>query len=183
MSDAEHIFLSDELLALMRNSARLSGELREPFITTRTLLVALLEEPTLGETLAEVVPREKLEKYALPADAGTKMIASRVSEPNMEDGERPAMLRFNTLAFKVPDGSRSVWLSREGQNTFIEAAKQVRDGEKFMPRHLAYGIAAESIRTPGVLNELHISPGLITEALTKLEKQQQREKHEEEAGD
>ena len=54
----EQIFLSDEILAYMRNAARLAGELREPFITVRTLLIALLEDPTLGPALEEVLPRE-----------------------------------------------------------------------------------------------------------------------------
>jgi hypothetical protein len=169
MSDAaEQIFLSNELLALMRNAARLAGELREPFITVRTLLIALLEDPTLGEALAEVLPREKLENYVFPEDAGTRLIASRVAEPNMESGEKAAILRFNTLAFKTPDGRKSVWLSREAYTVWNEGAKRVDDGDQFLPRHLAYGIAADAVRTPGVLNELHISPGVVTDAMIKL---------------
>jgi hypothetical protein len=172
MSDAaEQIFLSDELLKLMRNAARLAGELREPFITVRTLLIALLEDPALGEPLAEALPREKLENYALPGDAGTRLTASRVAEPNMIAGERPAILRFNTLAFKTPDGGKSVWLSREAQKVWVEGARRVDDGDKFLPKHLAYGIAADALVAPGVLSELHIPPGLVTDALSKYEKE------------
>ena len=168
MAETEQIFLSDEILTLMRNAARLAGELKEPFVTVRTLLVALLEEPTLGEALVEVLPREKLENYALPEDAGTRLTASRVPEPNAQSGERPALLRFNTLAFKVPDGSKSVWLSREALNVWNEAAKRVPEGEKLLPKHLAFGIAADAIRSPGVLAAMGISPGDVTEALLKL---------------
>ncbi|HTX57846.1 MAG TPA: hypothetical protein VMD47_12175 [Candidatus Acidoferrales bacterium] len=164
----EQIFLSDEILALMRNAARLAGDLREPFITVRTLLIALLEEPALGPALGEVLPREKLENYALPEDAGTRLTASRVPEPNMQSGERAALLRFNTLAFKVPDGSKSIWLSREAFTIWNEAAKRVEDGEKFEPKHLAFAIAADAIRSPGVLAAMHISPGDVTDVLLKL---------------
>ncbi len=168
MAESEQIFLSDEVLAFMRNAAQLAGQLREPFITVRTLLIALLEEPTLGPALEEVLPREKLENYELPEDAGVRLTASRVPEPNAQPGERPALLRFNTLAFKVPDGSKSVWLSREAFNVWNEAAKRVPDGEKFLPKHVAFGIAADAIRSPGVLAAMHISPGDVTEVLLKL---------------
>jgi hypothetical protein len=168
MADTEQIFLSEEILALMRNAARLAGALKEPFITVRTLLVALLEEPSLGEVLTEVLPREKLENYELPEDAATRLTASRVPEPNAVTGERPALLRFNTLAFKVTDGSKSVWLSREAFNVWNEAVKRVGEGEKMMPKHIAFGIAADAIRSPGVLAAIHISPGDVTEVLLKL---------------
>ena len=168
MAETEQIFLSDEVLALMRNAARLAGQLHEPFITVRTLLVALLEESALGPALAEVLPREKLEAYELPEDAAVRLTASRVPEPNAQAGERPALLRFNTLAFKVPDGSRSVWLSREAFNVWNEGAKRVSDGEKFLPKHIAFGIAADAIRSPGVLAAMHVSPGDVTDVLLKL---------------
>jgi hypothetical protein len=169
MSDiVEQIFLSDGLLTLMRNAVRLAGTLKEPFITVRTLLIALLEDPQVGPALEDVLPREKLEEYTLTEDAVTRLTASRVQEPQMPEGERPAMLRFNTLAFKTPDGSKSVWLSREAYQIWIEAAKRVGDGEAFLPKHIAFGIAADAMRTPGVLAALHISPGDVSEKLLKL---------------
>jgi hypothetical protein len=163
----EQIFLSDELLTMMRNAARLAGVNKEPFITVRTLLMALLEEPSVGPQIEDVLPREKLEEYQLPEDALTRLTAARVQEPNLSAGERPAMLRFNTLAFKTPDGAKSVWLSREAYNVWHEAAKRVGDGEKFAPRHIGFGIAADAIRTPGIFAQLHLSPGDLSEALLK----------------
>jgi hypothetical protein len=168
MPDAEQIFLSDEILAMMRNAARLAGTLREPFITVRTLLIALLEEPEIGPALLEIVPREKLENYPLPEDAATRMAAKRVQEPSLGNGERPAILRFDTLAFKVPDGSKSVWLAREAQTVWDLAAQRVSEHEKFAPKHVAFGIAADAIKNPGLMKAMGISPGDLTEALLKL---------------
>jgi len=168
MADVEQIFLSDEVLALMRNAARLAGEMREPFITVRTLLLALLDDPDIGPALEEVLPREKLVDYELPEDAGTRLTASRVPEPNLQAGERAALLRFNTLAFKVPDGSKSVWLSREANAVWNEGARRVNEGEKFLPKHVAFGIAADAIRSPGVLTAMRVSPGDVTDVLLKL---------------
>jgi hypothetical protein len=162
---SEQIFVSDDVLVLMRNAARLAGELHEPFITLRTLLLALLEEPAIGAVLAPVIDRTALENYQVPEDAVTRMVASRVPEPTMGSGEKAALLRFNTLAFKVPDGSRSVWLSREAHSAWHEAARRVDEGEHFFPKHVALGIAADAVRTPGILTQLGISPGDVTHAL------------------
>lgn len=169
MSDVESIFLSDELLAMMRNAAAIAQRLKEPFITIRSLLLALLEEPTLGEKLVETLPREKLEAYELPAEAAQRLTASRIPEPNMQAGERAALLRFNTLAFKVPDGSKSVWLSREAYNVWNEGAKRVDEGERYLPKHLAFGIAADAVRSPGVLTAMRVSPGDVNEAILALD--------------
>jgi hypothetical protein len=165
----EQIFLSDEILHLMRHAAEIAGTLREPFITVRALLLALLDDAQLGEALQEAVPREKLEIYQMPAEAAKANIASRVSEPHMQDGERAAMLRFDTLAFKTPNGPKSVWLSRDAFSVWNEGAKRVEDGSRYLPKHLAFGIAADAIRTPGILAALHLSPGAINEAILKLD--------------
>ena len=170
MTDAqEQIFLSDEILTLMRRAAELAGTVREPFITVRTMLLALLDDPHLGPELQDVLPREKLIEYEMGADAARANIASRVSEPQMQAGERAAMLRFNTLAFKIPNGSKSVWLSRDAFTAWTEGAKRVEDGGRYMPKHLAFGIAADAIRVPGILAALHLSPGAINEAILKLQ--------------
>jgi hypothetical protein len=168
MSDAEWIPLSGELLAVMRGAAQHAGALNEPFITIRTLLLALLDDPQIGPVIAGVLPREALEGYTLPDDAATRLVASRVQEPNLEAGERPAMLRFDTLAFKLPGGEKSVWLSREANAVWNEGAKRVEAGAKYLPKHLAFGIAADAVRAPGVLAHLRVEPGKVTEALLNL---------------
>jgi hypothetical protein len=164
----EQIFLSDEILGLMRHAAELAGTVREPFITVRTLLLAILDDAQIGPPLEDVLPREKLVEYEMGAEAAKANIASRVAEPQMQAGERAAMLRFNTLAFKIPDGSRSVWLSREAFSAWNEGAKRVEDGSRYLPRHLAFGIAADAVRAPGVLAAMHLSPGAINEAILNL---------------
>lgn len=161
------IYLSEDIIGLMRHAAQIAVGAREPFITIRTLLLALLDDGYVGEALHEVVPREKLETY-VPEEAGTRLIASRVAEPQMAPGERPAMLRFNTLAFKLPDGSRSVWLSREAFIAWHEGAKRVDEGDAYKPKHLAFGIAADALRHGGLLQELKISPGEVNEVILKL---------------
>ncbi len=171
---SEQIPLSSELLGLMRHAAEIAGTLREPFITVRTLLLALLDDATLGPVLAEALPREKLDQYALPEDAGTRLTASRVPEPHMRPGERAGLLRFNTLAFKTPDGTRSVWLSREAHAAWIEGARRVGEGEAYLAKHLALGITADAVRSPGIFAQMHIAPGAITDAISAYERDLRR---------
>lgn len=165
MNDAlEQILLSEELLTVMRNAAKIAQRLREPFISTRTLLLALLEDPTIGPALVNVLPKEKLQM--LPPAEDIRAGATRLAEPNMAPGERAAMQRFDTLAFKLPEGKGSIWLSNEALTVFIEGAQ--RSEGKYLPKHLAFGIAAEAVRSPGVLAQMRIEPGKVTEAIFSL---------------
>ncbi len=49
-----------------------------------------------------------------------------------------------------------------------EGARRVGEGEQYLPKHLAFGIAADAIRIPGVLASLQVTPGDVTDALLKL---------------
>lgn len=149
----------------MREAARRATTLHEPFITMRAVLLALLDDPAIGVALGAAVSREAIEGYEPGADAMARMTASRVMESRVDDRETAPFARFNTLAFKVPDGARSVWLSREAYSAFCEGALRVEEGMQYLPADLASGIAADAIRGPGLLNELGISPGKITESL------------------
>jgi hypothetical protein len=160
----EQIPLSNELLSVIRNAGKYAGQLREPFITARALLLALLDDPAVGAPLAAVVPRDKL--LALPPSEDLRTLATRLPDTGLPAGEKAAMTRYDTLAFKLPEGTGSVWLSREAFSIFLEGANRVEGA--YMPKHLAFGIAAEAVRTPGVLNALYIEPGKVTDAIYNL---------------
>ncbi|HZY98838.1 MAG TPA: hypothetical protein VFE36_04655 [Candidatus Baltobacteraceae bacterium] len=158
----EQVPLSEDLLIVMRNSGRYAQQLREPFITARALLLALLDDQHIGPTLAEVVPREKLTELEPVDDARTT--AARL--PESDGAEKSAMPRYDTLAFKLPEGTASAWLSREAYTIFVEGANRAE--ETYLPKHLAFGLAAEALRSPGVLAALRVEPGKITDALFQL---------------
>lgn len=166
MNDSlEQVPLAAELLDVMRNAARYARELHEPFITARDLLLALMDDPTIGPPLLEVIPREKL--LALPGDSDPRNAATRLPDVALPKGERGALPRFDTLAFKLPDGSASVWLGREAHALFIEGSNRA-DG-RYMPKALALGIAADAVRNPGILRALKVEPGKLTDAVFALE--------------
>ena len=161
----EQALLSRELLAVMRGAAATSLRFGEPFITTRAILLALLDDPQIGAALSAVLPRDRLE--ALPAGEGPKYSATRLAEPHIQVAERPAMQRYDTLAFKTPDGDQSLWLSREALLAFQEGAQRAQG--RYLPKHLIYGIAARAERSPGVFAAMHLSPGAISDAVFALE--------------
>jgi hypothetical protein len=160
----DQIPLSEDLLLVMRNSGRYAQQLREPFITARALLLALMDDQHVGPSLAEVVPREKLLELEPVDDARTT--AARLPESGLAANEKQAMPRYDTLAFKLPEGTASVWLSREAFNIFVEGSNRAE--ESYLPKHLAFGLAAEALRTPGVLAALRVEPGKVTDALFAL---------------
>ncbi|MFN2448420.1 MAG: hypothetical protein ABR508_01315 [Candidatus Baltobacteraceae bacterium] len=158
MPDAENLPLSDELLQTMRLAAKIAIELGEPFITPRVLLLALLEEPSLGPAIGRVIFKQKL----LAADVENNFGSLRAIDEFLP-GETAAMTRYNTLAFKTPDGRTSMWLSREALNVFVEGAKRVNG--RYDPRELALGIAADAVHSPGILAAIRVQPGVLGDAV------------------
>ncbi len=145
MPDIEQIPLSNELLGVMRRAAQKAIELDESFITPRAILLALLDDEGIGPAIAGVVVREKV----LAAQAGESTGMARLIEEPMEEGEQPAMIRYDTLAFKTPDGRTSMWLNKDALNMFLEGARRVNGA--YAPKHLALGLAAQATHAPGVL--------------------------------
>lgn len=161
--DLEQIPLSDELLRVMRRGAELSQQNGEMFVTPRSLMLALLDDPSVGPAIAPVVSREKLNALPPPEHELGGMI--RVSDERLA-GEVPALVRYNTLAFKTPNGKSTLWLNKESLDVFMEGAQRV--SAAYLPKHLAMGFAAEAIRMPGVLAAIRVEPGRLTDAIYRL---------------
>ena len=158
MSDAENLSLSEELLQLMRRAAQAALELREPFVTPKALLLAMLDDPVLGPNLRRVVQREKVVNADVESNFGAVRALAEVIP-----GEMPAMVRYDTLCFKTPDGRTGVWLSKEAMQIFMEGAKRVQS--RYYPRELALGLAAEARLAPGILAAIRVEPGAFTDVI------------------
>ena len=153
--------LSDELLHLMRAAAKKALELHETFITPRAMLLAMMDHPGLGPPISAVVNREKV------VGAQTEDThAARLPDDTFEAGDQHAVERFDTIAFKTPDGKSSVWLTREAFDIFTGGAQRAQ--ERYMPKQLALGFAAEARNAPGVLAAIKVDPGVLAEAIYRL---------------
>ena len=159
---AGQIPLSDDLLAVMRTAARNALDLREAFITPRTLLLALLDVSAAGPAIAKVVDREKV----LAAKAADASAPARLRDDGLPENEQGAIVRYDSLAFKTPDGRSTVWLGRDAYRVFLEGAQRAR--ERYGSKELALGLAAEAVRAPGVVTAIGVEPGVLSEAVYAL---------------
>ncbi|HET9097803.1 MAG TPA: hypothetical protein VFN37_14170 [Candidatus Baltobacteraceae bacterium] len=162
MPELEQVPLTSELLGVMRRAAKQAIELKEPFITPRAILLSLLADPGIGPAIGGVVNRERV----IGAQVGENAGMTRLLEERMENDEQPAMARYDTIAFKTPDGRTSMWLNKDAYNIFIEGAQRVE--ERYYPKHLALGLAAQAIHAPGVLAAIRVEPGVLADAIYKL---------------
>jgi len=162
MPDLEQVPLTAELLSVMRRAARTAIDLKEPFITPRALLLSLLDDPEVGPPISHVVNRQKV----LDAEVAESTGMTRAIDEHMQSGEQPAITRYDTLAFKTPDGRTSMWLNKDAYRIFIEGAQRVDD--RYFPKHLALGLAAEAIHAPGVLAAIRVEPGVLADAIYRL---------------
>lgn len=162
--DIEQIPVSDELLALMREAATKTLAAGEPFITPRALLIALLRDPILAEPLSEAIDVEALEAFTPPAvDLPGVM---EVPDEPMPDDEKPALVRYDTLAFKDESGRRTVWLNGDAHKVFLEGARRAED--RYVPKHLALAFVSEARRQPQLLGDLKVDTGKLAEVAFKL---------------
>ena len=161
MAHLDQVPLSDELLALMRKAAQKAMDLGEGFISARSILLAMLDDPGLGPPLASVVNRDKV---LSAEEAGTS--ALRLADDVFADGDSPSLARYDTIAFKTPDGRTNVWINREAYQIFIEGAQRVE--ERYLPKHLALGMAAQAVHAPGMLAAIRVEPGVLADAIYKL---------------
>jgi len=158
----DSLALSGELLGVMHVAARKAVELGEPFISVRAVLLALLDDPGIGPAIGGAVNREKLLAVPAEEDFGVQRI---YDEPSPDEDE-PALVRYDTLAFKTPDGRSSVWLSRDALRIFMEGARRAQ--ERYYPKQLALGLATIATRSPGTISAIAVEPGGLAEAIYRL---------------
>ncbi|MFN2528896.1 MAG: hypothetical protein ABR584_09305 [Candidatus Baltobacteraceae bacterium] len=159
MTDIEQIPISDEVLTVMRRAATFTLKSGEQFITMRAVMLSLMQEPAFSEAFAEVVDLQSLE--AMIPDERDAPGVQQMPEERMAEGEQPALLRYDTLAFKDEAGQQSVWLNGESHALFLEGARHTES--RFLPRNLILAFVNEARRQPHVLRDLKIDAGKFSE--------------------
>lgn len=159
MTDIEQIPISDEVLTVMRRAASLTLKSGEQFIGTRAMMISLLREPEFAEAFKDVVNLEELET-TLPEE-GEAPGVQQLPEDRMGADEQPALLRYDTLAFKDETGQATVWLSGEAHAVFLEGARHTES--RFVPKTLVLAFVSEARRQPSVLRDLKIDAGKFSE--------------------
>jgi hypothetical protein len=157
--DDEQVLLSDDVLAVMRGAVTYAVEYGAQFVAPPHLLLALLDDAKIGDTLRDTVERGRVIAAARqPAPGGV----IELKEAALPRGEKSPFVRYDTVVFQSIDGQHQRWLNRDTFKIFNEAAKRVEKG-RFLPRHLALGLALEAQEDRDVRNLLGREPELFKE--------------------
>ncbi|HZZ64839.1 MAG TPA: hypothetical protein VFE17_05025 [Candidatus Baltobacteraceae bacterium] len=113
------LLLAPDLLRTMRVAAHKAIELDEPVVTTRCILLALVDEDHAGHPEVLRVMLERAAQEEAPCE--------------------------QTLAFKTPDGGATMRLSDPAYRLFIEGAQQA-DG-RYTKAELIAALAARASQT------------------------------------
>jgi hypothetical protein len=165
MMDHEQLRLTPELLGVMRTSVAHAIEHAASFVTPAHLMLGLLAEPHVGEALRGLVPRERVRGAA---ESGAVRLPGVVEVPEgaIPEGEHPPFVRFDTLAFRSPDGTRTLYLDHDAFRVFIEGAR--RAAETYQPKDLVLGFVAEALKDQEILGFLGSDPERVTAAIAAL---------------
>jgi len=162
--DDDQVLLSDDLLAVMRGAVSYAVEYGAQFVSPPHLLLALLDDAKIGDTLRDTLERGRVVAAARqPAPGGV----IELKEGVLPRGEKAPFVRYDTVVFQSIDGTAQRWLNRDSFKIFNEAAKRVEKG-RFLPRHLALGIALESQEDRDIRMLLGREPELFKETAFQL---------------
>ncbi len=165
MTDSEQIGLGDDLLGVMRAAVTIAIWHGGEFVAPPHLLLGLLTDPHVGPAIDPLVPRERIEKAA--EDATKKLPeVQEIPEDALPEGEHPPFLRYDTLAFRSQDGTRTLYLDAEAYRVFVEGAR--RAGETYHAKHLVYGFTAEAVKERDLLDLFGSDPQGVASAVDGL---------------
>jgi hypothetical protein len=162
--DTDQVLLSDDLLAVMRGAVTYAVEYGAQFVAPSHLLLALLDDAKIGDTLRDTVERGRIVAAARQPAAGGVI---ELKEGSLPRGERAPFVRYDTVVFQSIDGQHQRWLNRDTFRIFNESAKRVDRG-RFLPRHLALGLALEAQDDRDVRTLLGREPELFKETAFQL---------------
>ena len=163
MNDSEQLRIAPELLAVLRAGVTTAIEHGAEFVAPPHLLLGLLtrsagrtgDRRTCFRAIASSKPRPRRGKK-LPE-------VTELAEAPLPDAERPPFVRYDTLAFRSRDGTRTLYLDGEAYHVFIEGARRA-DGV-YRPKHLVYGFTAEAVKDRDLLSLFGTDPQSVTAAV------------------
>jgi Clp amino terminal domain, pathogenicity island component len=161
--DGEQLRLGDDLLAVMRAGVTTALSHGAEFVAPPHLLLGLLADPQVGPAIDPLVPREAIDKAA--ADA-VKKPPETVAEGALPDGAHEPFVRYDTLAFRSQDGTRTLYLDANAYHVFIEGARRADD--VYRPKHLVFGFTAEAVKDRDLLRLFGADPQGVTHAVDAL---------------
>ncbi|HZW53542.1 MAG TPA: Clp protease N-terminal domain-containing protein [Candidatus Elarobacter sp.] len=165
MTDGEQLRLDPALIDVMRAGVTAALDHGAEFVAPAHLLLGLLADPQVGPAIDPLVPRDHIAEAA--EDAAKKLPeVAELPEGALPGTERAPFARYDSLAFRSQDGSRTMYLDGDAYHVFIEGAR--RAGEVYRPKHLVYGFTAEAVKDRDLLSLFGSDPQSVTKAVDTL---------------
>jgi hypothetical protein len=162
VSDSEQLRISPELLDVLRAAVTSATAHGAEFVAPPHVLLGLLADPQIGPVIDPLVPRDAIVKAA--AETGKKLPeVAEVPEGGLLPSEQPPFTRYDTLAFRSRDGTRTLYLDGDAYHVFIEGAR--RAVGVYRPKHLVYGFTAEAVKDRDLLSLFGSDPQSVTTAV------------------
>lgn len=151
--------LSRELMSVMRRSVTYAIEANSEFVQPPHLLLALLDDETIGPRLGQLIERERAQ-----GAASRRRPPEQLRDP---DSQRAPFPIYRSLVIRTPDGNDGKWLDQDSYDIFLEGARRVQAGA-YLPKHLAKAYVSESNRDRGLLAILGHQPAMVAEKVFAL---------------
>ncbi|MBV8424713.1 MAG: hypothetical protein JO349_05950 [Candidatus Eremiobacteraeota bacterium] len=156
---ANQMVLSRELMTVMRKAVTYAMAAESEFVQPPHVLLALLDDETIGPRLSQLIERERAQ-----AAAPRKRPPEQLRDP---DSQRAPFPIYRSLVIRTPDGKDGKWLDQDSYEIFMEGARRVQAGA-YLPKHLAKAYVSESNRDRGLLAILGHQPAVVAEKIFAL---------------
>jgi hypothetical protein len=165
MTDSDQLRLDPGLIGVMRAGVDAAIVHGAEFVAPCHLLLGLLGDPQIGPVIDPLVPRETIAKAA-EESAHKLPEVTEIPEGALGAGEHPPFARYESLAFRSADGTRTLYLDGDAYHVFVEGAR--RAVEVYRPKHLVYGFTAEAVKDRDLLSLFGSDPQSVTKAVDPL---------------
>jgi hypothetical protein len=161
----EQLRLDADLMNVLRAGVTHALAHGAEFVAPSHLLLGLLADPLIGPAIRKLVPRDKIDKAAADAAAKPSQLVE-VPDDAPQDGIAPPFVRYESLAFRSQDGTRTLYLDGESYRLFIEGARRAVD--VYRAKHLVYGFTAEAVKDRDLLSLFGTDPQSVSKAVEGL---------------
>jgi len=165
VTDGDQVRLDSDLVAVLRAGVTHALANGAEFVAPPHLLLGLLADSVVGPAIAPLVPREKIDRAAADGAVKQPQLADAAEAPPA-NGEEPPFVRYDSLAFRSQDGTRTLYLDAESLRLFIEGARRAVD--VYRAKHLVYGFTAEAVKDRDLLGLFGADPQGVSKAVEGL---------------
>lgn len=143
----------------MRRASSYALAADSEFVQPPHVLLGLIDDETIGPTLAEVIDRERVER----AESRSRP-PEQLKDPDSLAAPFPI---YRSLIIRTPDGKEGKWLDQESFEIFLAGARRVVAGA-YLPKFLAQAYVSESNRDRDLIAILGDEPAAVTEKVYSL---------------